>query len=179
MIRQACSLLFFDIKGIVHKQFVLAGQTVNSAYYCDVLRLLGENVRRLRPELWRQKNWLLHHDNAPSHTPFFTRELFYPKQHDCLPESPYFSVYPIDDKTETPHFDTIVVIEAESQAMLNTLKEHDFQDVFKKWQKRCKREGEEHQSRKLWTALFDFFYIWRPKPWLMLLKFKITKTLFG
>jgi hypothetical protein len=27
------------------------------------------------------------------------------------------------------------VIEAESQAMLNTLTEHDFQDAFKKWQK--------------------------------------------
>jgi hypothetical protein len=25
---------FFDIKGIVHKGFVWAGQTVNSAYYC-------------------------------------------------------------------------------------------------------------------------------------------------
>jgi hypothetical protein len=29
-------ITFFDIKGIVHKEFVLAGQTVNSAYYCDL-----------------------------------------------------------------------------------------------------------------------------------------------
>jgi hypothetical protein len=65
-------MTFFDIKGIVHKEFVLAGQTVNSTYYCDVLWQLHENVRRLRPELWRQKNWLLHHNNAPSHTSFFT-----------------------------------------------------------------------------------------------------------
>jgi hypothetical protein len=27
--------IFFDIKGIVHKKFVQAGQTVNSAYYWD------------------------------------------------------------------------------------------------------------------------------------------------
>jgi hypothetical protein len=33
------------------------------------------------------------------------------------------------------HFDTIEVIEAESQVVLNTLTEHDFQDAFKKWQK--------------------------------------------
>jgi hypothetical protein len=33
-------------------------------------------------------------------------------------------------------FDTIVVIKAESQAVLNILTEHDFQDAFKKWQKR-------------------------------------------
>jgi hypothetical protein len=43
--------IFFDFKGIVHKEFVMAGQTVNSAYYCDVLQRLRENVRRLRPEL--------------------------------------------------------------------------------------------------------------------------------
>jgi hypothetical protein len=30
-------IIFLDIKGIIHKEFVLAGQTVNSAYYCDVL----------------------------------------------------------------------------------------------------------------------------------------------
>jgi hypothetical protein len=32
-------------------------------------------------------------------------------------------------------FDTTEVIEAELQAVLNTLTEYDFQDAFKKWQK--------------------------------------------
>jgi hypothetical protein len=42
MVRQVKSkvksrlIIFFDIKGIVHKEFVMAGQTVNSAYCCDV-----------------------------------------------------------------------------------------------------------------------------------------------
>jgi hypothetical protein len=36
------------------------------------------------------------------------------------------------------HFDTIELIEAESQAVLNTLTEHDFQDAFRKCQKRWK-----------------------------------------
>jgi hypothetical protein len=31
-------IIFFDIKGIVLKEFVLEGQTVNSAHYSDVLR---------------------------------------------------------------------------------------------------------------------------------------------
>jgi hypothetical protein len=34
------------------------------------------------------------------------------------------------------HFDTVEVVEAESQAVLNVLTEHDFQNAFKKWQKR-------------------------------------------
>jgi hypothetical protein len=35
---QENSQIFFDIKGTVHKEFVLVGQTVNSAYDCDILR---------------------------------------------------------------------------------------------------------------------------------------------
>jgi hypothetical protein len=30
-------IIFFDIRGIVHREFVLAGQRANSAYYCDIL----------------------------------------------------------------------------------------------------------------------------------------------
>lgn len=30
-------IIFFDIRGTVHKEFILAGQTVNPTYYCDVL----------------------------------------------------------------------------------------------------------------------------------------------
>jgi hypothetical protein len=95
--------IFYDIKGIVHKQFVLAGQTVNSAYYCDVLWRLRESVRRLRPELWLQNYWLLHH-NAPSHNSFFTRELLTKYKMTVVLHPPYFSVFPIEDETERPPF---------------------------------------------------------------------------
>jgi hypothetical protein len=38
-------IILFDIKGIVHKEFVLAALTANSPpYYCHVLRGLRENV---------------------------------------------------------------------------------------------------------------------------------------
>jgi hypothetical protein len=30
-------ITFLDIKGSVHKEFILAGQTVNSTYYSDIL----------------------------------------------------------------------------------------------------------------------------------------------
>jgi hypothetical protein len=30
-------IIFFDIKEIAHKEFALAGKTVNSAYYYDIL----------------------------------------------------------------------------------------------------------------------------------------------
>jgi hypothetical protein len=46
-------LIFFDIKGIVHKKFVLAGQTVSSTYCSNVVRRQHENVRLLCSKFWR------------------------------------------------------------------------------------------------------------------------------
>jgi hypothetical protein len=45
----------------------------------------------------------------------------------------------LEIKLKGRHFDTTEVIEAESQAVLNTLTEHAFQDAFKKWLKRWER----------------------------------------
>jgi hypothetical protein len=38
-------IVFFDVKGIVRHEFVPPNTTVNSDFYCDVLRHLRENVR--------------------------------------------------------------------------------------------------------------------------------------
>jgi hypothetical protein len=61
-------ICFFDIDGIIHKEFVPPGQTVNGKFYCNVLRRLREDRRRKRPSKWRTNNWVLHHNNAPTHT---------------------------------------------------------------------------------------------------------------
>jgi len=37
-------ITFFEIKEAVHKEFVPTGQTVNSGFYCEVLRRLREKV---------------------------------------------------------------------------------------------------------------------------------------
>jgi hypothetical protein len=99
-----------------------------------------ENVRKLRPELWRQKNWLLHHDNAPSHTSFCTKESLSQNNMTVVPHTPYFSLFPrLKIKLKGRHFDTTEVMETESQAVLNSLTEHDFQGAFTKRQKRWER----------------------------------------
>jgi hypothetical protein len=124
---RACSSCS-DIKVIVHKEFALAGQTVNSTHCCDVLRWLRENVRRLRPKLWRQKSWMLHHDNAPSHTSIFIREyltkitwLSSPTHPTCLTCPLATFLFPwLKKKLKDSHFDTNEVIKAELQPVLNT-----------------------------------------------------------
>jgi len=58
----------FDIREIVHYEFVPTGETVNQVYYLEVLKKLRKKVRRKRPELFANNSWILHHDNAPAHT---------------------------------------------------------------------------------------------------------------
>jgi hypothetical protein len=42
-------IIFFGTKGIIHKEFILAGQTANSEYCCEVLSQLRKNAQMLRP----------------------------------------------------------------------------------------------------------------------------------
>jgi histone-lysine N-methyltransferase SETMAR len=67
-------IVFFDIQGIVHKEFVPPGQTVNGKFYCEVLKRLREGIRRKPPDNWKNNNWFLHHDKAPAHTSLVVRQ---------------------------------------------------------------------------------------------------------
>jgi hypothetical protein len=102
-------IILFDIKRIVHKEIILVGQTVNFVYFCDSLWRLRENVQKLYPELWRQQNWPLLHDNALFHTSFFTREFLTKNNMAVISHLPkltvfatcYFSLFSlIEDKAE-------------------------------------------------------------------------------
>ena len=81
--------MHFDIRGIVHYEFVPTGQTVTQVYYLEVLKRLGEKVRRKRPQLFANNSWILHHDNAPAHTTLSVRELFATKQITVLQHNAY------------------------------------------------------------------------------------------
>ena len=72
-------VLYFDWKGIVHREFVPSGQMVNGQLYQEGLARLRGAVRRKRPELWENQPWMLRHDNAPSHSSLLIRS--YPPKH--------------------------------------------------------------------------------------------------
>jgi hypothetical protein len=93
-------IIFFDIKEIIHKEFVLADQIVYSAQYRDVH---GDCMKMC--EDFASLTWLFNHDNGLFHTSFFTREYFTKNNITVVPHLCYstdlvprnFSVFPIED----------------------------------------------------------------------------------
>jgi hypothetical protein len=68
------------------------------------------------------------------------REFLTTNSMTVAPHPPYTPLFPrLKIKLKCRHFDITEVIEAELQAVLNTLAEHDSRMHLKKWQKRWER----------------------------------------
>jgi transposase len=139
---------FFDVKGIVHREFVPPNTMINSGFYCDGLRRLRENVRRRRPELQRIHNWLHHHDNAPALTSLKTTEFVtnsnmvivpYPHYSPDLAPCDFGLLLELKMKLKGRRSETVSDVRRESQAVLDSIKENDFQSAFKECKKQWDR----------------------------------------
>ena len=73
-------IVFFDSQGIVHKEFVQEGCTVNAEYYKGVVYQLIWRIRRVRPALYRTRDFFLLHENAPAHSAANIRQFLTQKQ---------------------------------------------------------------------------------------------------
>ena len=80
---------FFDANGIVHSEFIPKGQTVNQAFYLQVLKRLLDAVRRKRPELWQSGKWWRYHDNAPAHKALSVKQFLAKNSMTLLLHPPY------------------------------------------------------------------------------------------
>ncbi|UYV71850.1 hypothetical protein LAZ67_9000665 [Cordylochernes scorpioides] len=80
-------IVFFDIRGIVHCEFVPQGQIVNSAFYLEVLRRLKRRIARVRTDI--KDTVKLHHDNATSHTAFIITNFLAQSNTPVIPHPPY------------------------------------------------------------------------------------------
>ena len=59
-------IIFFNNKRIALR--CTRGTKVNAQYYLGILHRLYNRVRRARPQVWKEKSWILHYNNVLSHT---------------------------------------------------------------------------------------------------------------
>jgi hypothetical protein len=57
--------IFFDSQGVVHKEFVPQGKTVNAKFYEGITDSLLTGIQRVRPSVFCSRDFSLFHDNAP------------------------------------------------------------------------------------------------------------------
>ena len=82
-------IVFFNIQGIVHFEFLPQGQTVNQFVYKEILWRLVRSVRDKRRSLWKANAWALHHDNASYHTALSICQFLAERNISTLEHTPY------------------------------------------------------------------------------------------
>jgi hypothetical protein len=60
-------IIFFDSQGVVHKEFVPEGKTVNAEFYKGVMGRPLKRIQRVRPAAFCSRDFFFLHDNAPAH----------------------------------------------------------------------------------------------------------------
>ena len=79
-------VIFFDWQGVIHKEFVPEGETINAVYYKVVMERL---LNRIRPGMCESGDWFLMHDNAPSHNATIVNKFLAQRKVTVLDHPPY------------------------------------------------------------------------------------------
>ena len=137
-------IVFFDIDGVVHHEFVPPGQTVNGHFYVQVLQRLCVVVRRKRREKW-QGEWFLHHDNAPIHTSFVVQQFLAEEsilviiQPPCSPDlapSDFWLFPTLKMGLKGTRFATMEDIKSNETTELRKIPKEAFRRGLQQWQNR-------------------------------------------
>ena len=132
---------FFDSDGIIHKEFVPAGQTVNSAFYEEVLKQLLGRIHRVRPELHRIGQWMLLHDNAPADCAIRVHQFLAQRSVPVLDHPPYspdlapadfFLFHRLKSIMKGARFAEVAAIQERVTAVLRLIPKEAFADSFQK-----------------------------------------------
>lgn len=153
---KAMMVVFFDIRGIVHIEWVPEGQTVNQKYYISVLRKLRERVRRKRQVLWKNKSWILHQDNAPAHTALSVKTFLAKYNIPILDHPPYspdlapcdFFLFPkVKAVLKGTRFESVEAVKEKATEVMNSVSQNELQHCFAQWKVRmehCRDRGGEY-----------------------------------
>lgn len=109
-------LIFFNWQGVMYKEFVPEGQTLNSEFYREVMVRLLKRLWCVRLDKAELFNWFLLYSNAPSHNTSFVKlfltkrsvtVLYHPPYSPGLSPADYFLFFKVKSNLKGHHFDTI------------------------------------------------------------------------
>ncbi|GFV60152.1 putative mariner transposase [Trichonephila clavipes] len=135
-------------KGIVYLHWVPESQTINQHYYLEVLDNLRERIRKKRPEMWKEKSWIFHQDNAPAHSVLSVKRFLAKHSIPVLEHPPYspdlapcdFYLFPkVKSALKGTRFESVEAVKEKAARVLKELTKDDFQHCFQQWKIRMER----------------------------------------
>ena len=81
-------VIFFDWQGVIHKEFVREGETINAVYYKGGMERLLNRIRRVRPSMCESGDWFLLH-NTPSHNATIVKQFLAQRKVSVLDHPSY------------------------------------------------------------------------------------------
>ncbi len=146
--------LFCDAKGMILMDWLEPKDKIDSARYIQTLSKLKENLCQKRPELWKDRKFLLHQDNASPHTSFETMRKINKWGLQLLPHPPNspdmapcdFGFFPkLKAALRGCRFATIPLLQQEVRCILLSWEPHVFNNIMHnlvlRWQKCCAVQG--------------------------------------
>jgi len=139
-------ICFFESQGIVQKEFVPPGQTVNQIFYREVPEGLRKTVALVRPGIAR--TWMLQHDKAPCHTAVSINEFLAEKNIPVILQSPYspelipcdLCLFPrLKNRLNGRHFGTLDKIQKSVTDKLKGIPAEAFLHCYEQWKQRLRR----------------------------------------
>jgi len=134
-------IVYFDSQSIVHKEFEQEGCTVNAEYYKGVLDRLISRIRRVRPALYRTRDFFLLHDNAPAHSTVSdsktSRNIEPPPIFARFVSPDYFLFPKVKLQLKGARFDTTEENQKAVTDQLNNIPTEDFSNAIKKLETRA------------------------------------------
>lgn len=138
---KATLIVFFDIRSIIHREYVPAGQTVTGQFYVAVLKRLPARVFRVRSELTKD-------DKAPAHSSNSVQEVLAQKGIPALhhpPHSPdiaswdFFLFSNMKSHLKGTVHGGLKEVQEAVTVVLNGLTSEDYQGCFQSWEIRWNR----------------------------------------
>ena len=127
-------VIFFDWQGVIHKEFVPEGETINAVYYKGEMERLLNRIRRVRLCMCESADRFLLH-NAPSHNATIVKQFLAQRKVTVLDHPPYspdlapadYFLFPrVKSHLKGRLFDSISYIQKAVTSTLNTSAKNDF-----------------------------------------------------
>jgi len=141
--------VFWDIRGVITIDFLDKRATMNSQYYCDLIR----DVRKRRRKSPLIPLWLLH-DNAPIHTSRLStattddcgfQMVRHPPYSPDLAPSDFALFRHLKHHLKGQHFENATALKEKVEEILNSLDSNFFQNAFvdllRRWKKCVDEKG--------------------------------------